>query len=477
MSGFARILLGATASHCGKTTITCAILQALKNRGLQTVSFKCGPDYLDPLFHRKAIGVPSWNLDPFFTPAPVLNALFQEHAAGMDFSVIEGVMGYFDGLGGTSLAASTCEVARITDTPAVLILPCKGMSRSAVAMAKGYLEYARPNQLQGVILNQLSPMLYPALRDQIETELGVRVYGYFPSREEFVLPGRHLGLIPAHSLCDVRGFLEELAKQAEESLDLDGLLVLGRTAPKPNAPPICLSDVQKYTEPPRIAVAQDDAFCFLYRDNLCLLEKLGAKLSFFSPLNDRTLPPCDGLILPGGYPELYAKALSQNNTMKQGIHDAVQNGLPCIAECGGFLYLHESLTDSDGHTFPMVGVIPSRAYPCGHLKRFGYVRLTAQHSQLLCGKGEHIPAHEFHYWESDAPGNAYLAVKPTSQRSWECVHGTPTLYAGFPHLYFYANPRFAARFFNACCQYHQQEESRDSHDLTVLSPQHFPSGS
>lgn len=461
MCEYPRVLLGATASSSGKTTITCAILQALKNRGLQTVSLKCGPDYLDPLFHTQAIGVPSWNLDPFFTPAPVLNALLKEHCTGMDFAVIEGVMGYFDGLGGTSRSASTCDTACLTDTPAVLILSCQGMSRSIVAMAKGYLEYARPNQLQGVILNRISPMLYPAVRGQIEQELAVPVYGYFPPRPELKLPSRHLGLIPANELDGIRNLLQELAKQAEKTLDLDGLLALGHTAPEPQAEPICLPCPKGHEGPPRIAVAQDAAFCFLYRDNLELLRKFGAQLCFFSPLEDHALPVCDGLLLPGGYPELYARTLSQNRTMQASIRNALQTGLPCIAECGGFLYLHESLTDSHGDTFPMVGVIPARAYPADRLRRFGYVHLAAQSDQLLCAAGQQIPAHEFHYWESSDPGHAFRAVKPVSGRSWECGHGSSVLYAGFPHLYWYANPDLAVRFFDACCTYHQHIESRN----------------
>ena len=231
-----RILLGAVSSNTGKTTITCAILQALKNRGMKLASFKCGPDYLDPLFHTQALGVKSWNLDPFFTEEDTLNALLQEHASGVDFSVIEGVMGYFDGLGGTSLQASTCQVAQITETPAVLLVSCKGLSLSMVAMIQGFLEYAKPNQIQGVILNQISPMLYPSMQEKIQSELGVRVYGYFPLCPDLSLPSRRLGLIPAEELEQISALLQGLAAQAEKTLDLDGLLALGQSAPPCTAP-------------------------------------------------------------------------------------------------------------------------------------------------------------------------------------------------------------------------------------------------
>lgn len=449
-----RILLGAVSSNTGKTTITCAILQALKNRGMKLASFKCGPDYLDPLFHTQALGVKSWNLDPFFTEEDTLNALLQEHASGVDFSVIEGVMGYFDGLGGTSLQASTCQVAQITETPAVLLVSCKGLSLSMVAMIQGFLEYAKPNQIQGVILNQISPMLYPSMQEKIQSELGVRVYGYFPLCPDLSLPSRRLGLIPAEELEQISALLQGLAAQAEKTLDLDGLLALGQSAPPCTAPSIRLPLPKTPGISPKIAVARDPAFCFLYPDNLELLEKLGATLCFFSPLTDSCLPDCDGLLLPGGYPELYASTLSQNESMKASIHLAWTQGMPCVAEGGGFLYLHQSLTDADGNAFPMVGTISAACYPTDRLQRFGYIRLTAQKDQIFGSAQTAIPAHEFHYWESSNPGADFVAAKPAGNRSWTCVHASSTQYAGFPHLYWYGNPSFAVGFYDACCNHH-----------------------
>lgn len=453
---YPRILLGAVSSNTGKTTITCAILQALKNRGMKLASFKCGPDYLDPLFHTQAIGVKSWNLDPFFTREETLNALLQEHADGMDFSVIEGVMGYFDGLGGASLEASTCQVAQATETPAVLLVSCKGLSLSMVAIIQGFLEYAKPNQIQGVILNQISPMLYPAMREKIQSELGVQVYGYFPPCPNFTLPSRRLGLIPAGELEQISAVLQGLAEQAEKTLDLDGLLALGRSAPTHTSPPIGLPLPKIPGISPKIAVARDAAFCFLYPDNLELLEKLGATLCFFSPLSDSHLPDCNGFLLPGGYPELYASTLSKNESMKASIRLAWTQGMPCVAEGGGFLYLHQSLMDTHGNTFPMVGTIPAACYPTDRLQRFGYLWLTAQKDQIFGPAKTAIPAHEFHYWESADPGADFVAAKPTGTRTWTCGHASATQYAGFPHLYWYGNPSFAVHFYDACCAHHSR---------------------
>ncbi len=455
-----RFLLGAISSNAGKTTITCAILQALKRRGLSVASFKCGPDYLDPMFHAQAIGTSAWNLDEFFTKPDILNALFREHSAHCDLSVMEGVMGYFDGLGGISSAASACAIARATQTPAVLIVPCQGISFSLLAMIQGFFSYDCPNQLSGVILNQISPMLYPALSKQIQEQLGVRVYGYFPSRPDLTLPSRRLGLVPVGELEQVVEILDQLALQAEKTLDLDGLIALANRAPRHVSPPIPLPKCAAGPRP-KIAVARDAAFCFLYPDNLELLEKFGAEPCFFSPLHDDRLPDCHGLLLPGGYPERHVQALSQNHAMRADILRALRDGLPCVAEGGGFLYLHRNLTDAQGNTAAMVGAIEADAFPTDRLQRFGYATLTARRDSMLGAAGTSFPVHEFHYWESTDPGDGFSAAKPTGTRSWNCVHTSPTLYAGFPQLYWYGNPEVATRFVNACQTYAFHKKSTE----------------
>ncbi len=449
-----RVMLAAPASGSGKTLITCGILQALVNRGLGTASFKCGPDYIDPMFHQRVIGAKSRNLDTFFTDPETTRYLFGHGAAGQDISVVEGVMGYYDGLGGTTLTGSSFDVARTLQIPTVLIINCKGQSLSVLAVLKGFLEYEQPSMIKGVILNRMSPMLYGNIREIIERQFGLRVLGYVPQVEELRLESRHLGLVLPHEVERLKEGLQKLAGILEETLDLDGLIALSREAPPLAFQRPAFFRKQGKREPIPIAVAEDEAFCFTYRDNLELLEELGARLVSFSPLEDRELPKgCRGMLLSGGYPELYAGRLSENKSMRQAIRQALERGMPCMAECGGFLYLHEELEGTEGVSYPMVGAISGRAYPTGKLGRFGYITLTAQEDQLLLSKGEQVRGHEFHYWESENCGESFRAQKPVGKREWLCGHGTEALYAGFPHVFYYSNPQAALNFLKKCEEY------------------------
>ena len=477
-----RIMLSAPASGSGKTLITCGILQALVNRGYQVASFKCGPDYIDPMFHSRVIGTKSGNLDTFFTDHATTRYLFGRRAMEAEISVVEGVMGYYDGLGGISKEASSADVAAAIEAPVVLVVNCRGMSVSAAALIKGFLEFEQPMRIKGVILNQMPAALYPDLKEEIEERLPVRVLGYVPKADDLVLESRHLGLVLPGEIESLKEKLNCLADVLEETLDLDAFLALAFEAPEltfeaPFLPSLeAGEEPQSGTEPDeepklregseksssckvirlpkrkvRIAVAEDEAFCFTYGDNLSMLRELGAELVPFSPIADGELPgDVQGLILSGGYPELHAKVLSENQSMLSSVRKAVREGLPCIAECGGFLYLHQTLEGGDGLEYPMAGVISARAYRTGKLSRFGYITLTARRDQLILREGEEIRGHEFHYWESESCGDAMQAGKPLRKRSWDCVHGTKTLYAGFPHLFFYSNPRAAWNFLKKC---------------------------
>ena len=357
-----RIMLAAPASGSGKTLVTCGILQALVNRGLRVASFKCGPDYIDPMFHSRVIGARSGNLDTFFTDGETTRYLFGRAASEADISVIEGVMGYFDGLGGISEQASSSDVARTLDAPVVLVVNCRGMSLSALALIQGFVEYRKPGQIRGVILNQLPASLYPDLKARIEEGLPVRVLGYVPKAEDLVLESRHLGLVLPGEIERLREKLQKLAALLEETLDLEGLISMAREAPQLlyREPELPRAQAQLPGHGKilrhgtiRIGVAQDEAFCFTYRDNLQLLQDLGAELVPFSPLADAGLPEnLQGLILSGGYPELHAARLAENASMREAVREAVQGGLPCIAECGGFLYLHRTLEGEDGKDYP-----------------------------------------------------------------------------------------------------------------------------
>lgn len=448
-----RILLTAPASGSGKTLITCGILQALVNRGLKVASFKCGPDYIDPMFHGRVIGTKSRNLDTFFTDADTTRYLFGKNASGCDVAVAEGVMGYYDGLGGVRTEGSTYEVACTLNMPAVLIVGCKGASLSVLAMIKGFLEYRKDSHIKAVILNQISPMIYGQLKPLIEQELGIRVLGYVPKVTELALESRHLGLVLPGEIEALKDKLNRLAEVLEDSVDLDGFLEIAEESPELPVKKLTFPAIKDHAAI-RIGVAQDDAFCFTYLDNLELLEAMGAELVPFSPLQDKELPEhLSGIILSGGYPELHAKELSENLSMRESIRDAAENGMPCIAECGGFLYLHRELEGSDGAYYPMAGVLDARAFRTSRLGRFGYITLEAQEDQLLGTKGTSVRGHEFHYWDSEQCGESFHAKKPVGKREWDCVCGSETMYAGFPHLFYYSNLRVPYEFLKKCKEY------------------------
>ena len=328
-----RLVLAGTNSGCGKTTVTCAILQALVNRGCSVAAAKCGPDYIDPMFHSRIIGAKSSNLDPFFFDDNTLRYLLAENSRGCELAVIEGVMGYYDGLGLTSTRASTFELAQKTESPVILVVNARGAALSVLAAIQGFLQFRPESGIQGVILNGCTAMSYGALAAELERQYPVKACGYLPRLPDCALESRHLGLVTAQEVSDLKEKMQRLARAAEQTLDFDALMEIAKSAPSLSfAPP----ELPKPGVPVRIGVARDMAFCFFYEDSLALLRRLGAELVDFSPLEDEALPEnLQGLYLPGGYPELYAEALSQNEAMRESIRKAVTGGLPCIAECGG----------------------------------------------------------------------------------------------------------------------------------------------
>lgn len=464
-----RLMIAAPGSGSGKTLLTCGILQALKNRGYQTASFKCGPDYIDPMFHSRVIGSKSRNLDSFFTDKQTLSYLFAQNVKGCDIAVLEGVMGYYDGIAGTTTKASAYEVASITDTPAVLIINAKGMSLSAAAIAAGFAGFRTDSHIKAVILNQISPMLYPRMKKQIETETGLLVLGYLPLLHDCVLESRHLGLVLPQEIEDIKERLNRLAEVLEESLDWEGLFSLARGAGDiAEDHPGLTAKIQAMhrqfaNQELTVGLARDEAFCFIYEDNLTLLRQLGVTIREFSPLHDGALPEgLSGLLLPGGYPELYAAELSKNVPMLKSIAKAAEGGLPIIAECGGFLYLHEMVRDSNGTAYPMAGVIKGTAFNTKKLSRFGYITLTGG---TVFGRDiGGILAHEFHYYDSDANGADFIASKPESKLNWKCIHAQETALMGFPHYYFYGDLALPEAFLEACLK--NKNIRRKAHDIT-----------
>lgn len=436
-----RLILAGTNSGCGKTTMVCALLQALVNRGLKTGAFKCGPDYIDPMFHSRIIGAKSANLDLHFFSPNTLRYLLAKNGADRDISVIEGVMGYYDGAGLTSTKGSTYEVAQVTDSPVVLVVGAKGASLSVLATIQGFLDFCPNSHIKGVILNQCTAMTYTALAAEIEKRFKIKAFGFLPSIPECALESRHLGLVTAAEVKNLKEKMQILAQQAEKSLNIDGLIGLANRAMPVEYQPVILPPKESV----RIAVARDKAFCFYYEDSLEALTEMGAELIPFSPLTDKNLPEnIQGLYLGGGYPELYLEQLGANTEMRQSIRQAMEKGLPCIAECGGFMYLTKSIAG-----VPMVGALEGECFNTGKLTRFGYVTLQAKKDNLLCKAEGQIAAHEFHHWDCTAPGDGFTAKKPTGKQ-WDCAVSGPTLYAGYPHFHFYSNPAFAEGFIDTC---------------------------
>ena len=467
---FPRIMLAAPKSGSGKTLLTCGLLEVLRRRGLNPIACKCGPDYIDPMFHRYVLGIPGRNLDSFFLPTEgvrkVLVDAVREEQAGI--AVLEGVMGYYDGLGGTETSASSWEIAEITDTPVILVLDCKGASLSAAAMASGFLHFRKKSHIAGVILNRVSSMYYERLAVAVEEASGLPVLGYLPESEEYRMESRHLGLFLPGEIDRLRERIGRLADQMEKSIAVERVLEVAGMLPlrienkeKEKAEnesmeaesiakfPACQE--QKVTSRVRIGVARDEAFCFYYQENFHLLEQMGAELVYFSPLRDKKIPDrVDGLLFGGGYPENYARELAENAAMRESIRRSIAAGMPFLAECGGFLYLHRTLEGSDGKHWEMAGVYPFDAYRTNRLRRFGYVR-------LLTSSGQEIHGHEFHYWESEDPGTDWEAVKPTGNRSWRCIHEKGGQIGGFPHLYYASCPDFLRKWLDVCAKGSQQK--------------------
>ena len=449
-----RLLVAAPRSGGGKTTFVCGLLRALQRRGLRPAAFKCGPDYIDPLFHSEVLGARSGNLDLFFTPEQTVRALLLEGSRGCDLSVLEGVMGYYDGLGGTTDRASAWHLASATETPAVLLVDARGTSVSLCALVSGFLAFRPDSRIRAVLLNRCTAMQYALVKPLIERQCGVPVLGFLPNDEAFSLESRHLGLVTAAEVEHLLEKLDRIADSLEQNADIPALLALAADAPELEAEPPALP--QRIPGEPVIAVARDRAFCFYYRENLALLEKLGARLKEFSPIEDAALPgDASALYLGGGYPELWAGALSRNGSMRRAVREAAEAGMPVFAECGGFLYLLDALAEPGGQSYPMAGVLPGEGWYTGKLRRFGYVTLTAEEDTLLLKKGEQLPAHEFHYYEAGDCGRACTARKALRGTEWPCVQAAGRVFAGFPHLYFYALPAAAARFVQAAKDYRE----------------------
>lgn len=466
-------MIAAPKSGSGKTMITCALLQLLKDSGKNVSSYKCGPDYIDPMFHKKALGVPSKNLDTFFTDEKTTVQLFLDERADGDFAVLEGVMGLYDGLGGIYEQGSSYHLAKVTQTPIILVVDAKGMGKSVLALIAGFLQYDTHHLIKGVLLNRMSKGYYDIIKPLIEKELSVKVVGYFPEQKDIGLSSRHLGLVMPDELSDIKKQLNETADRLKKTIDMDLFIDIAEAADEIgdsgsadvyNEKSIGNCDQNEFSQNKaintvNIAVAMDEAFCFYYEDNLRMLEKCGAKLQYFSPLHDTSLPEdCDAMLLGGGYPELYAKELSENVSMLNAIKKAFRAGMPTVAECGGFMYLHTYIHNQNC-VFDMAGALDGECHFKGKLVRFGYIELAEKHSNFL-PPNEKIKAHEFHYYDSTDNGADCIATKPATGRSYDCVISHDNYWLGFPHLYYPSNTHFAESFVRKAYEYRRNKNGK-----------------
>ncbi len=457
---YPRLVVAGTHSGSGKTSVVTALLAALRARGGVVRPFKVGPDYIDPAFHSHVTGVPSRNLDSWLVDAPVLRGLFGRNAPplGQGLSVIEGVMGLFDGKG-SGHEGSTAHVAELLRAPVILVIDARGLSRSAAALVSGYASFSPGITVAGVIANRVAgERQYGLIRESVEAACHIPCLGYLPDDPSFALRSRHLGLIPATEVASLDAIVEALGRAADRTLDMDALVAAAEAAPP--LPEGALPPAGERI-PVRLGIARDAAFTFYYQDNLDLLASMGAELVPFSPMRDAALPDAlHGLYLGGGFPEVFAAPLAANKAMRGAVENAAMRGMPMYAECGGMAYLCSGLTDADGREFPMAGVFRARVVMTSRLQRFGYAEMEFARDTILGPAGTRVRVHEFHYSalvppeEEERAAGCFLLRK--GQAAWHGGLARDRVVAGYPHIHFCSNPSLARNFLLACREYQKE---------------------
>ena len=451
-----RVMVAGMKSHSGKTLITCGLLEILRRRKLDPASYKCGPDFIDPLFHERVTGTWCSNLDTFFSGTSGVRRLVAQ--CRNPYAVIEGVMGLYDGADAGSTAGASYEIASATATPIILIVDASGIGRTVLSLIRGMLEDDPEHLIRGLILNRCSAGAYQFLKRILETELPeagyhVRILGAVPPAENIRLESRYLGLKLPGEVADLRDQIRRAADLLEESVDIGGVLELMEEAGQNELTTEVEVPERLFTKRPlTLAVARDEAFCFYYKENLGMFEKRGVKIKWFSPLHDRQIPDAaDGLLFGGGYPENHLRELSQNTSMLESVKEAVERGIPSLAECGGFMYLHRTVADTAGNCFELAGVIDGECRYSGHLVRFGYMEIEAENmsgnaGDRFTGSLVGMKGHEFHYYESYHSKGAYVAKKPFRNARWNCIVAGNNGIWGFPHFYYGSDPAFVEAF-------------------------------
>ena len=447
-----RIVVAAVSSGGGKTTVVTGLLSALRQKGLKVQSYKVGPDYIDPGYHRLASGYPAHNLDSWLMPEDKLREIFIRTSKEADISVVEGVMGLYDG--GRSGVSSTAEIAKLLDAPVVLVIDAKSMGASAAAIALGFREYDQQVKLAGVILNRLGSDTHRLMIEKAMQEIGIPVLGAIKRDDSLAMPERHLGLLPVEENQRELEAVEAIGRAVVSQTDLVSIIRLADKAGEME-----LADYSNaVTEDDKnvtIAVARDDAFSFYYPESLRILEKSGARIILFSPLKDKELPFCDGVILGGGFPEMFAEALRCNYTMLESIKNAAESGMPIYSECGGFMYLTQAMIDFDGIEHTMAGVLPCRVQMNKKLQMVGYVSAEMNTDTVLGPKGTRLHGHEFHFSseiipEKDCRDKAFTFTRMRNNAVYQAGYAWKNVLGSYLHLHFAGCPEAADYFVEKC---------------------------
>lgn len=465
--GTKRLVIAGTGSGVGKTTFTIGLMVALRRRNLKVQGFKCGPDYIDPSYHTAVTGRISRNLDSWMLKDDLVKDIFKRASEDADISIIEGVMGFFDGKEPTSNGGSTAEISVLTKSPVVLVVNCASMARSAAAIVKGFQELSTEPNIVAVIANNVgSEGHFRLVKIAIEQECHIPVVGFLKKDAAIAIPERYLGLIPSIERGELDSFFEKLGNLISNSVDIDRLLKLAEAEAEPlHRSENSIFD-KKREKTVTIAVARDSAFNFYYEENLELLSSYGASLRFFSPLNGEVLPEdADGLYIGGGFPEEFAPILAEKEEVKRSIRDAINKGLPTLAECGGFMFLTEAIETVEGKTYSMAEVIPGRAVMQKKLAALGYREVTGRKGNPLLPEGALAKGHEFHYsnWVVDAPITHAYGTKSRWGRKQE-GYLSGNLVAGYTHFHFASSPEMAERWIEKCKEEKHHEENSANHD-------------
>lgn len=443
-----KIVIAGTGSGVGKTTISLGIMKALVNRGKSVQPFKVGPDYIDPSYHKYVTGRPSRNLDSYMLDEDQVKYVYSQASKSTDISIIEGVMGLYDGLGIDINKHSTSQIAKTLKAPLILILDAKAMGASAAAMVLGYKQLDKNVDIVGVIANNVrTKRHYEIVKASIEKYCSLEVLGYLPPDDEISLESRQLGLVPSQEMENLDKKIDRIGQLVEEYVDVDRIIELSESEAVTSSFELSMfvedPDVLDLARDKRMAVAYDKAFNFYYPSNIELLKSIGVQLKFFSPLEDESVPDADIIYIGGGFPEVFAGQLEANKSMRESLYRAYEANKPIYAECGGLMYLGEDLLDLEGNSFQMVGAIKGHSKMEKSLKRFGYCQATAKEDNLIAYKGQQICGHEFHHSsfhsDLDTAFDIEKIVNGQVIDRWEGGYFSKNTLASYLHIHFYNN--------------------------------------